>query len=97
MTSPRRRLWGSPTGIEFGAFESNIQGTWNLLEACRRSPRVRSVVVSSSDKAYGETHSCLLQLRHFGRHPYDVSKSCATCWLNVLFDLGLPVTSQPLR
>ncbi len=60
-------------------FESNIQGTWNLLEACRRSPRVRSVVVSSSDKAYGDqlvlpySEDTPLQ----GRHPYDVSKSCA--------------------
>jgi len=60
-------------------FESNIQGTWNLLEACRRSPRVRSVVVASSDKAYGDqpvlpySEDTPLQ----GRHPYDVSKSCA--------------------
>ncbi len=60
-------------------FESNIQGTWNLLEACRRSPKVSAIVVASSDKAYGEqqslpyTEECPLQ----GRHPYDVSKSCA--------------------
>lgn len=60
-------------------FESNIQGTWALLEACRRSPLVKQVLVASSDKAYG-THEKLpyseaapLQ----GRHPYDVSKSCA--------------------
>ncbi len=60
-------------------FESNIQGTWTLLEACRRSPTVQEIVVASSDKAYGE-HSTLpyredLALK--GRHPYDVSKSCA--------------------
>lgn len=60
-------------------FESNIQGTWALLEACRRSPKVEGIVVASSDKAYGE-HEHLpynesLPLR--GRHPYDVSKSCA--------------------
>ncbi len=60
-------------------FESNIQGTWNLLEACRRSPRVQSIVVASSDKAYGDqeelpyAESTPLE----GRHPYDVSKSCA--------------------
>ncbi len=35
-------------------FESNIQGTWNVLEACRRSPAVKSIVVASSDKAYGD-------------------------------------------
>ena len=35
-------------------FESNIQGTWNLLEACRRAPLVKSIVIASSDKAYGD-------------------------------------------
>jgi CDP-glucose 4,6-dehydratase len=60
-------------------FESNIQGTWALLEACRRSPRVQQVVFASSDKAYGDqpvlpyTEETPLA----GRHPYDVSKSCA--------------------
>ena len=34
-------------------FETNIKGTWNLLEACRRSPTVKKVIVASSDKAYG--------------------------------------------
>jgi len=60
-------------------FETNIQGTWALLEACRRSPAVKQVVVASSDKAYGD-HETLpydesMPLQ--GRHPYDVSKSCA--------------------
>lgn len=60
-------------------FQTNIQGTWNLLEACRRSPQVRHIVVASSDKAYGDQEvlpydeTTPLQ----GRHPYDVSKSCA--------------------
>src|SRR5690242_368123 len=35
-------------------FESNIRGTWNLLETCRSAPRVKSIVVASSDKAYGD-------------------------------------------
>lgn len=60
-------------------FDSNIRGTWSVLEACRRSPAVRQIVVASSDKAYG-AHEHLpysedAPLR--GRHPYDVSKSCA--------------------
>jgi CDP-glucose 4,6-dehydratase len=60
-------------------FETNVQGTWALLEACRRSPAVRQVILASSDKAYGD-HDRLpydedAPLR--GRHPYDVSKSCA--------------------
>ena len=60
-------------------FKTNVGGTWTLLEACRRSPAVKQIVVASSDKAYGE-HKELpynedAPLR--GRHPYDVSKSCA--------------------
>jgi len=60
-------------------FETNIAGTWNLLEACRRSPRVKQIVVASSDKAYGDQEilpydeNTPLQ----GQHPYDVSKSAA--------------------
>ena len=62
-----------------GTFESNIQGTWSLLEACRRSSTVRQIVAASSDKAYG-THDRLPYKEDAplqGRHPYDVSKSCA--------------------
>jgi CDP-glucose 4,6-dehydratase len=60
-------------------FETNVRGTWNVLEASRRQPTVRSVVVASSDKAYGDQErlpyeeTAPLQ----GRHPYDVSKSAA--------------------
>ncbi len=60
-------------------FEANIQGTWVLLEACRRAPSVKQIVVASSDKAYGE-HERLPYAEDAplqGRHPYDVSKSCA--------------------
>lgn len=60
-------------------FESNIKGTWCVLEACRRSPAVGQIVVASSDKAYGDQpelpYSEKTPLE--GRHPYDVSKSCA--------------------
>lgn len=60
-------------------FETNVQGTWALMEACRRSPMVGEIVLASSDKAYGDqdvlpyTEQTPLE----GRHPYDVSKSCA--------------------
>jgi CDP-glucose 4,6-dehydratase len=60
-------------------FESNIQGTWGLLEACRRSPLVKQIVLASSDKAYGSADTLpydeTTPLK--GEHPYDVSKSCA--------------------
>jgi CDP-glucose 4,6-dehydratase len=62
----------------FSTFESNIRGTWCVLEAARRCGYNPQVVVASSDKAYGEqtqlpyTEDAPLQ----GRHPYDASKSC---------------------
>ena len=78
-------------------FESNIQGTWNLLEACRRSPGVRSIVVASSDKAYGDQdilpYNEDTPLR--GQHPYDVSKSCADLIAHAYaktYDLPVAVT-----
>jgi CDP-glucose 4,6-dehydratase len=60
-------------------FESNIAGTWALLEACRRSPLVRQVVLASSDKAYGDQEHLPYdeEMALQGTHPYDVSKSCA--------------------
>jgi len=75
-------------------FETNIAGTWALLEACRRSPTVRQIVVASSDKAYGD-HELLpytedAPLR--GVHPYDVSKSCADLLAqSYAVTYGLPV------
>jgi len=60
-------------------FESNIKGTWTVLEAARRSRTLERLIVASSDKAYGAS----AQLPYseeaplLGRHPYDVSKSCA--------------------
>jgi CDP-glucose 4,6-dehydratase len=60
-------------------FDTNIRGAWTLLEAARRNPTVLGIVVASSDKAYGDQ----ADLPYYedaplrGRHPYDVSKSCA--------------------
>jgi len=60
-------------------FESNVAGTWSLLEACRRSSLVSEIIVASSDKAYGAQpvlpYSEDMPLQ--GQAPYDVSKSCA--------------------
>lgn len=75
-------------------FESNIKGTWNMLEAARRSPLVRKVVTASSDKAYGihtelpYSEEASLQ----GSHPYDVSKSAADLIAHTYFNTyKLPV------
>lgn len=77
-------------------FEANIQGTWAVLEACRRSPLVRQVVFASSDKAYGDAavlpYDETTPLR--GAHPYDVSKSCADLIArSYAVTYGLPVVT----
>ncbi|MGQ0823971.1 MAG: GDP-mannose 4,6-dehydratase [Actinomycetota bacterium] len=77
-------------------FESNIQGTWNVLDACRlHSSLVQRVVVASSDKAYGTqtalpyTEDMALQ----GDHPYEVSKSCTDLITTTYAQTyGLPAT-----
>jgi len=60
-------------------FETNIGGTWCMLESCRRSPKVKQVVIASSDKAYGDQQTLPYDENTplQGQHPYDVSKSCA--------------------
>jgi CDP-glucose 4,6-dehydratase len=75
-------------------FETNITGTWSLLEACRRSPQVKQVVLASSDKAYGahETLPYKEDAPLIGRHPYDVSKSCGDLLgQSYAITFGLPV------
>jgi CDP-glucose 4,6-dehydratase len=64
-------------------FESNIRGTYMLLEACRelladRCP-LEAIVVASSDKAYGDQEQLpyLESMPLLGSHPYDASKACA--------------------
>jgi CDP-glucose 4,6-dehydratase len=78
-------------------FETNIAGTWNLMEACRRSPKVKQIVIASSDKAYGDQEdlpydeNTPLQ----GQHPYDVSKSAADLIAHtyaVSYDLPVAIT-----
>jgi CDP-glucose 4,6-dehydratase len=67
-------------------FETNIRGTWNVLDACRLTS-VNRVIVASSERAYGDQASypyvetSPLQ----GRYPYDVSKSCADLITNTYY------------
>lgn len=60
-------------------FETNIRGTYNLLEAARLAPTVERVVVASSDKAYGQHED--LPYREDAKlqptFPYDTSKAAA--------------------
>ena len=76
-------------------FESNIRGTYNLLEACHSSEQnLKAIVVASSDKAYG-AHDRLPYLEEaplVGRHPYDVSKTCADIIAQSYYETyGLPI------
>lgn len=71
---------GTAVRSPLSTFESNIKGTWTLLEAVRQCPKlVERVVVASSDKAYGdhETLPYTEEMPLQGRFPYDVSKSCS--------------------
>lgn len=75
-------------------FNANIMGTWNLLEACRRSPMLKNIIIASSDKAYGDQevlpYNEKMPLQ--GSHPYDVSKSCADLIAQTYYKTyGLPV------
>jgi len=88
-------LVGTALRSPLSTFESNIRGTYNLLEACRvHSGIVQRVVVASSDKAYGEVEQ--LPYREDtplqARNPYDVSKSCPDMIaISYASSYGLPV------
>lgn len=72
-------LVGPAVADPVDTFRHNIEGTWSVLEACRAAPRVRRVVVASSDKAYGDAggrpYREDMALRAL--HPYDASKAAA--------------------
>lgn len=85
---------GIANRMPVATLETNIQGTWTVLEAARQWGASNRIIVASSDKAYGD-HEVLpydetapLQ----GQHPYDVSKSCADLIaLSYAHTYGLPV------
>jgi CDP-glucose 4,6-dehydratase len=69
---------GAANRSPISTFETNIRGTYALLEACRLSPMVKRIVVASSDKAYG-AHQNLPYTEDYplhGLYPYDASKAC---------------------
>ena len=69
---------GAANRSPLSTFESNIRGTWTVLEACRRSSPVDRVVVASSDKAYGSQPRLPYteDMPLLGSTPYDASKAC---------------------
>ena len=63
-------LVGAAQRDPLATFESNILGTYNLLEVCRHAPSVKRVVVASSDKAYGESDKPYVEdMPLFGKNP----------------------------
>jgi CDP-glucose 4,6-dehydratase len=74
-------------------FETNVRGTWTLLDACRRAG-VERVVVASSDKAYG-AHEELPYREDFALQataPYEASKAAADIIARSYWhSYGLPV------
>jgi CDP-glucose 4,6-dehydratase len=69
---------GVGNAAPLSTFETNIRGTWTVLEACRRL-QVARVLVASSDKAYGTNEELPYREDHplQARHPYEVSKAAA--------------------
>ena len=85
---------GTANRSPISTFKANMEGTWNLLEACRGKASLRALVLASSDKAYG-SQKRLPYREDFPLHaqyPYDVSKACADLIAQSYFlTYGLPV------
>lgn len=88
-------LVGVAHRFPLSTLESNVRGTYNLLEACRvHHNLVGRVLIASSDKAYG-AHPTLPYTEDMpllGRHPYEVSKTCADLIAQAYYhSYGLPL------
>jgi CDP-glucose 4,6-dehydratase len=83
-----------------GTLDTNLRGTWSLLEACRVHPAVRQVVLSSTDKVYGDSDVLPYQeeMPLNAAYPHDVSKACAEmvarCYA-ATYDLPVAVARLP--
>lgn len=75
------------------AFQVNIMGTVNILEACRKSKNIKGIIIASSDKAYGKAKEAYTEDSPLkGDHPYDVSKSCEDLIAQTYYaTYGLPI------
>jgi CDP-glucose 4,6-dehydratase len=92
-----RPIVGVAASSPVATFEANVQGTWVVLEACRRAPTVARVIVASTDKAYGDQEKLPYteEAPLLGINPYDASKVCtdvlARCYAHS-YGLALAVT-----
>ena len=91
---------GTANRDPISTFESNIRGTWCLMEACRLSQSVKQVVVASTDKVYGESEKLpyIEDMPLLAIYPHDVSKACAemiaTSYART-YGLNLAITRLP--
>lgn len=84
---------GTANRSPLATFESNVRGTWTLLEACRLHG-VQRVVVAASDKAYGASATLPYceEMPLDPRYPYDVSKAATDMIARSYWHtFGLPV------
>ena len=88
---------GIANRVPMSTFETNIRGAWIILEAARRNPTIRRILVASSDKVYGlqdelpNREDAPLQ----AKYPYDVSKACADMIARTyahIYDMPIAVT-----
>lgn len=71
---------GAAANSPLSTYETNVRGTWNLLEACRTAEEPpERIVVASTDKAYGAHEDLPYREGHAlqPRFTYDASKACA--------------------
>lgn len=72
---------------------TNVEGTWNILEAARLTKGIERVIIASTDKVYGEPIKLPITEDHplLANNPYDVSKACADSLARMYFNIyGLP-------
>lgn len=88
---------GAANRSPVSTFESNIKGTWVVLEACRLNRLIQRVVIASSDKAYGSQRVLPYteEMPLLASNPYDASKACtdilARCYQS---SFGLPLATS---
>ncbi len=85
---------GAANRSPLSTLETNIRGSYLLLEACRRSPLIRRIIVASSDKAYGSHAELPYTEEHplLGLFPYDASKACTDILArSFAHSFGMPV------
>lgn len=71
---------GAAANNPLQTFETNVRGTWNVMEAIRRKPgNIKGVLFASTDKVYGKgTGNPYLESEPLQpEYTYDISKACA--------------------